>query len=149
MLKIIIHPNKILRNISAEVDISGVKSGKFLELIKEMTETMKEKDGVGLAAPQIGENLRLIIVVLDKVVITMINPQITKKSWAKDTAEEGCLSIPKTYGKVERHKQINCVYFDENGKKQKLKLKNLNARIIQHEVDHLDGVLFIDKLIDD
>ncbi len=145
ILPIITNPNKILRNISKEIDLSEIKSNNFSILMKNMEETMIKKDGIGLAAPQIGKNIRLIVVKINDTSICMINPKITKKSWATEIEEEGCLSIPNTYGKVKRHKQINCIYIDKNNKKQKIKLKKLNARVVQHEIDHLNGILFIDK----
>jgi peptide deformylase len=107
--------------------------------------TMKEKDGVGLAAPQVGQNIRLIAVNTKDGVACMINPKITKKSWAKEWSEEGCLSVPGVYGQVKRHKKINCVYLDKNGAKIKIQAEGLMAVVIQHETDHLDGILFIDK----
>ena len=149
ILQIVTHPNKILRKISEEIDVlkpkNTLKTKEFSDLLTDMTETMIKKDGVGLAAPQIGKNIRVIVVVIDNKIITMINPKITKRSWSKEAREEGCLSVPKTYGKVKRHKQINCTYIDKNGKNKKLKLEKMNARVIQHEIDHLDGILFIDK----
>lgn len=145
ILQIITHPNKILRKVSKEVDIKKLKTKEFSDLIDDMTETMIKKDGIGLAAPQIGKNIRIIIVMTDNKIISMINPKITKKSWSKEENEEGCLSVPRTYGKVKRHKKINCTYIDQNGKNKKLKLERMNARVIQHEIDHLDGILFIDK----
>ncbi len=75
----------------------------------------------------------------------MINPKITKKSWAKELNEEGCLSIPDVYGKVKRNKKINCIYFDKRGQKTKIQAEGLLSLVIQHETDHLDGILFIDK----
>ena len=109
---------------------------------------MLEKDGVGLAAPQTGKNIRLCVVNTKEGPICLINPEITKKSWKKEWAEEGCLSIPSIFGQVRRHKNITCKYIDKDKKIIKLDADGLLARVIQHEIDHLDGVLFIDKAKD-
>lgn len=152
MLKIVLHPNDILRKKSLEIKKEEISKPEFKKLLKEMTETMVVKDGAGLAAPQIGKNIRLIVVNNQDKAIVMINPEITKKSWAKEIEPEGCLSVLNKKGEiyflpVARNKRINCIYLDEIGKKQKIVAKDLLARIIQHEVDHLDGILFIDKAI--
>ncbi len=144
ILKIISDPDPILRQKSTAVDIDDISSTELLELYNDMTVTMLKKDGVGLAAPQIAKNIRLVVIHHKGKTRIMINPVITKKSWAKKTSEEGCLSVPNVFGDVSRHKKINCNYLDINGKKQKLIAENMLARIIQHEIDHLDGVLFID-----
>lgn len=143
MLEIIINPNPILRKKSQNV--TDILSDKIQKLIPEMIETMKIKDGVGLAAPQIGQNIRLLVVVYKDKDLVVINPKIVKKSLLKEWDEEGCLSVPHKYGRVKRHKNIILKYLDENKKEQTLKAKGLLARIMQHEIDHLDGILFIDK----
>ncbi len=152
MIEIIKHPNKILRQVSTEVDLNQISSIEFKKLINEMTETMLKKDGAGLAAPQIGQNIRLIIINKDNKAVTMINPVITKKSWAKEIEPEGCLSVVDKnneiyYLPVARHRKVFCSYFDEKGNKQKIETDRLLARVIQHEIDHLDGILFIDRVI--
>jgi peptide deformylase len=152
MFKIVLHPNEILRKKSLEIEKEEILTAEFKKLLKEMSETMIVKDGAGLAAPQIGKNIRLIVVNNQDKAMVMINPEITKKSWAKEIESEGCLSVVNKKGEiyflpVARNKRINCIYLDESGKKQKIIAKNLLARIIQHEVDHLDGILFIDKAI--
>ncbi len=151
MLEIVLHPNKILRQKSALIELESLKTAEFKALVKEMTETMFSKDGAGLAAPQIGQNIRLIVINKNGQAIAMINPEITKKSWAKEIDEEGCLSVLNKKGvpyhlPVARHKKINCIYFDNKGKKNKIEANGLLARIIQHEIDHLDGILFIDRV---
>ncbi len=147
VLKIIINPNPILRQKSSPVNTKIISSLEYQQLYQDMTTTMLKKDGVGLAAPQIGKNIRLIVINYDKIIYTLINPVITKKSWAKSITEEGCLSVPNVFGNVSRHKKINIIYLDKHGNKQKLLAENMLARIIQHEIDHLDGILFIDKLV--
>jgi len=151
LLEIVKHPNEILRKVSREISLEEIKKPEFIELMKDMEKTMIEKDGAGLAAPQIGENIRLIVLNHEGKNIIMINPQITKKSWAKKTELEGCLSVVDDkgeiyYEKVARHKKVSCLYFDQEGNKKKIEAENLLSRAIQHEIDHLDGILFIDKI---
>ncbi|MFA7702540.1 MAG: peptide deformylase [Patescibacteria group bacterium] len=151
ILPIINHPNPILRKKSRPLTAAEINSPKIQSLISDMEKTMIIKDGAGLAAPQISENIRLLVLRDNEKVIVMINPQITKKSWAKEIDEEGCLSVLDKngniiFGNVERHKRIQCVYLDAKNKKQRISAEHVLARIIQHETDHLDGVLFIDKL---
>lgn len=150
-LEILINPNPVLRKISEEIDLSELATPAMRQLFLDMEETMLKKDGAGLAAPQIGKNIRLIVITHDNQTLFLINPQITKKSWAREIEEEGCLSVLNKQGEiiyapVERYKKINCIYFDRNGQKQKISAEKMLARVIQHEIDHLDGILFIDKL---
>ena len=99
-----------------------------------------------MAGPQIGELKRIFIAVIDGTPQVYINPKITKKSWLKKTMEEGCLSVPGVYGKVKRPASIEVEYLDLSGEKRNIKASKFNARVMQHEMDHLDGVLFIDKI---
>ena len=150
-LKIVLHPNPILRKMSLEIDNEYILSNKMKTFLADIEKTMKEKDGAGLAAPQVGENIRLIVVLHNNKTLFLINPKITKKSWAKKVEEEGCLSVlgkkgEIIYGPVSRHKKINCIYLDKKGNKKALATQDLLARVIQHEIDHLDGILFIDRL---
>jgi len=145
ILPIITNPNPILRKKSEEIEKEKLSNKKLQELCLDMTKTMKEKDGLGLAAPQIGENIRLIVINTQDGPICLLNPRITKKSWSKENGEEGCLSVPSIFGEVRRHKKIDCLYLNTKGKKIKMQANGLLARVIQHEIDHLDGILFIDK----
>ena len=150
-LTIITHPNPILRKKSLEVAADAIKTPTIQELLKDMEETMKKKDGAGLAAPQIAKNIRIIVVNYNDKTFFLINPKITKKSWARETEEEGCLSVLNEkgeiiYAPVERHKKISCIYFDEKGQIKKIAAEKIFARILQHEIDHLDGILFIDRI---
>jgi peptide deformylase len=145
MLKIVINPDPILRQKAQLIPASDIKTQKIQDLIPEMIETMLKSDGVGLAAPQIGESIRLITVNHRKKNIVLVNPEITKKSLLKEWGEEGCLSVPTIYGQVKRYKKITVEYLDAQGQKQTLLAFGMLARIIQHEIDHLDGILFIDK----
>lgn len=148
ILNIITHPNPLLRKKSPEVTKEKICSPEIKELCLNMVKTMLKKEGLGLAAPQIGENIRLAVINTKDGIIMLINPKITRKSLGKEWGEEGCLSLPNIFGQVKRHKEITCEYFDINAKEKKLKAKGLLARVIQHEVDHLDGILFIDKAKD-
>ena len=142
MLKIITIPNPILRQKA--IKIANVLDPKIQKLIPQMTEVMLQ-EGVGLAAPQVGESIRLIVVKYKDGSIAMINPKILLKSITKEWGEEGCLSVPGKYGEVKRSKKLTVRYVDEKGKTKTLVANGMLARIIQHETDHLDGVLFIDK----
>lgn len=154
MLKIITLPNEILRKRSKEIDRELILSDKIKKLIAEMLVIMKTADGVGLAAPQVGESIRLCVInqTADeanlKNDLVLINPVWKKLSIKKDVMEEGCLSVPKTYGKVKRYVKIKVEALDERGETISFTASGLLARVIQHEVDHLDGVLFIDKAKD-
>ena len=116
------------------------------ELAEDMTETMlkSERDAVGLAAPQVGVSIRMFVAQTRNGPGVFINPKILKKS-GRETAEEGCLSLPGIWLKVKRAKEIELEAIDINGKKIKTKAVGLFARILQHEIDHLNGVLIIDK----
>lgn len=150
---IVHHPHPILRQKAEAVNIEKLNESEMKELLADMEATMIEKDGAGLAAPQVGIS-RQIIVIADRKGknIFMINPQITHRSWGKIIGEEGCLSVIDEkgriiYGRVERHKRITCQYYDAQGKKKKIQAEEPLSRVIQHEIDHLEGILFIDRLI--
>lgn len=115
-------------------------------LVEDMFETMIEKDGVGLAAPQIGKSLRLFVVIADDDVRRVfINPQIIKTSTEVGEYDEGCLSIPQVYETIVRPLQVTVQAYNEKGRPFTLEADGLLARIIQHEYDHLDGILYIDR----
>ncbi len=139
--------NPILRKKSVAVAKFDKKMKKFL---REMTATMLAKDGIGLAAPQVGVNERIVILNLKIGVrkwqtAALVNPEILDSSVATECDDEGCLSLPGLVGAVERHSTATVKFLDENGAQRILELDELNARAIQHEVDHLDGILFIDR----
>lgn len=144
-LDIITNPNKNLRTKSIKVNEKKIGSKNFNDLYLDMEKLMLERDGVGLAAPQVGKNIRICVVNTSDGPQCLVNPKITKKSWAKEWGEEGCLSVPNVFGEVKRHKKITCKYTDKNKKIIKLEAKGLLARVLQHEIDHLDGILFIDN----
>jgi peptide deformylase len=113
-------------------------------LIRDMAETMEAANGVGLAAPQVGQSLRLCLAPIGGKITALIDPKITKKSAEKVIDEEGCLSLPHVWLPITRSKEITVTYIDGSGKKQERKLANFEARVVQHEVDHLDGILIVD-----
>jgi len=145
--KICTFPNKILREKAERLSVSEINEVATQKLLVDMAKTMLEKDGVGLAAPQVGISKRIITVAYRDKVLVLINPVLAKKSWLKEIGEEGCLSVPGVYGLVKRHRKLTINAYNEKGDKITFEAKGLLARIIQHEIDHLDGVLFIDKLI--
>jgi peptide deformylase len=144
------HP--MLRERARPVDKSEFRDPLFQKLIDDMVDTMHEYHGVGLAAPQIHEGLRLFVAVLDddpdskNEAIAIINPEIIPNASDKREGWEGCLSIPDIRGIVPRFTDITVVALDRTGKKIELKLKDFPARVVQHETDHLDGVLFFDRM---
>jgi len=153
MLQIITDPNEILRKRSKELNRDLILAEEIQNLIKEMIPIMYEGEGIGLAAPQIGKNVRLLIIGKEateekKRDLILINPSWQKTNRKKEWDTEGCLSVPKTFGKVRRYKNIYVTALNEKGKKLEFETQDLLARVIQHEVDHLDGILFIDKAKD-
>lgn len=143
VLKIIQEGDPVLRK-KAET-VKDCKSPEIQKLIQDMIATMKEAKGLGLAAPQVGVSLRVFITDVEGNVSVFINPEI--KDFSKELVpfEEGCLSVQKIWGPVIRPKKLNIKAFDENSKLVKIRAKGLLARVIQHESDHLNGILFIDK----
>ncbi len=119
--------------------------------VKDMLQTMYSADGIGLAAPQVGIHKQLIVIDCDpqnpdNPPLVLINPKITKSSSQVCDAEEGCLSIPGVYLPVTRPEEIEVTYKNENGKPCKIKASGLLSRAIQHEMDHLNGVMFVDRV---
>ena len=142
---ILIHPDKKLRVKSKSILVKEIKSKEMSAFLVDMEETMLEKDGIGLAAPQIGVHKRVVVVNTKDGVVALINPKISKKSWRKESEEEGCLSLPGVFGFVKRSAKITFNARGYDGEKINFEAKGLFARVIQHEVDHLDGILFIDR----
>nr|WP_300005794.1 peptide deformylase [Tissierella sp.] len=134
----------VLRKISKPID----RVTERIEiLLDDMVETMVEANGIGLAAPQVGVLRRAIVVDVGEGVMKMINPEILEKDGAVVDVE-GCLSIPNKSGTVERPENIKVKYTDENNEEQIIQASELLARAICHEIDHLNGVLYTDKVID-
>ena len=150
------HP--VLRTRARAIDVGEIKSSRIQQLIDDMFETMGEYQGVGLAAPQVHESVRLFVAGFapspeddeddeERVpLMALINPEITVAG--PETVEdwEGCLSIPDIRGKVPRARAIVVRAFDRKGKRFELRASGFTARVIQHETDHLDGVLFFDRM---
>ena len=137
--------DEILKKKAREVDTIDEK---IKILVDDMVETMHKYDGLGLAAPQVGVLKRIVVIDLydDKGVIVLINPVI-KKQKGVQVVEEGCLSFPNKFAKVERPEQITIEALNINGEKIKLTGKGLLAQAIAHEIDHLNGEVFIDKIL--
>lgn len=114
-------------------------------LLPEMLAAMRKADGIGLAAPQIGKNLRICVIEIDNVIRSFINPKITSASQEKILFEEGCLSLPGEFFAIERSDKVTVRYIDEHGQEKKLRARGLLAICLQHELDHLDGVLICDR----
>ena len=134
----------VLRTETKEVE---EVTDKTRELLDNMQETMYDANGVGLAAPQIGISKAITVIDVGNELLELINPEIIEKSDKTYVDEEGCLSIPGQTGKVERAYKITVKALDRTGKEFELEAEGLSARAIQHELDHLSGVLFIDKTI--
>ena len=145
---ILTEPNKLLRQISKRVEKVGEEERR---LMNDMLETMYAANGIGLAAIQIGIPKRIIIMDISKDAnnkkpMYFINPVIQQRAASKSTYEEGCLSVPDQYAEIERASKCEIEYLDYNGEKKLLKAEGLLATCIQHEMDHLEGILFIDYL---
>jgi peptide deformylase len=152
--------NPVLREKATEINVSEIKSEKIQKLIASMIETIHAQEGVGLAAPQMGKSVRLIIIENGKgtsrrkreadffPLTILINPSITASSNKLDVDWEGCLSIDKgdLLGLVPRQTTVTVVALNEKGKKISIKAKGFQARVLQHEIDHLDGILFFDRM---
>ena len=145
---IITEPNKLLRQISKPVDSVGREEKRLMD---DMLQTMYAANGIGLAAIQVGVPKRIIVMDISKEENKkepryFVNPIIKNKDSIKATYEEGCLSVPNQFAEIDRPKECDVEYLDFDGKKNFLKAKGLLATCIQHEMDHLEGVLFIDYL---
>lgn len=170
--KPVVHePNKVLRAPAAEVPRAEIQSAPIQRLIADMKETLAASpDGVGLAAPQVGTGLRIFLVSEEALFIdeknmgrelapevaaerpkknwkqfVFINPALLKHSRRKNTMTEGCLSVPGTFGAVTRAEKVALAWYDEAGRKHSRGFTKFFARVIQHELDHLQGILIVDK----
>lgn len=156
--KIVTISNKRLRARSEEV---RQISPELREFIKDLIDTLHSKPGLGIAAPQIGKNIRVVViesrgvtdeegnVVYENIpLMVLINPEIIKYSKDKVEMEEGCFSVPNIFGPVIRPKKVKVIATNLDNKKVQINAAGLLARIIQHEIDHLNGVLFIDRVTD-
>jgi peptide deformylase len=143
LLEVVKLGNPILTTKAIKVTDPG--SDRLRNIAADMIETMLFKEGIGIAAPQIGVSERLIIVNAKDGPYSLINPSIVSHSFRKVTEEEGCLSIPGVFGLVTRFKKVRVTALDLDGHKQLVDGEGLLARVLQHEIDHIDGKLFVDK----
>ena len=146
--KILTEPNKLLRQVSKSVDFVGKEEQK---LMTDMVDTMYDANGIGLAAIQIGVPKRIIVLDIskdqkNKNPMFFVNPVIKNKHEDKTSYEEGCLSVPGQFAEIQRPSSCEVEYLDYNGEKKILKADGLLSTCIQHEMDHLEGILFIDYL---
>ena len=135
------HP--VLKQIAEPVEFVNKK---IRQLLDDMAETMYKTDGVGLAAPQVNVSKRIIVLDDGNGLIEVINPEIVKKEGSQ-VGLEGCLSVPELFGDVERYDKIEVHGINRNNKKIKIKAEGFLGRIFQHEIDHLNGILFVEKLV--
>lgn len=143
ILPVIKYPAKILRQKAKKIKDSSDPG--IQKLIKDMVETLRKAQGLGLAAPQVRKSIRLCVVEFENKLYVLINPKVINFSKNKATMEEGCLSFPKKFFSVARPEKVKVMYLDEKGKRSKIKADGILSRIIQHEIDHLNGVLIIDR----
>lgn len=143
-LKIHTKEDPILRKKNSK--IKNPTDPKIQSLIASMLETMRANNGLGLAAPQVGKNLRICVIEENGDTLILINPQITAKSKNRVLMEEGCLSFPGEFFHILRPEEVKVRYLDEKGINKKLKSDGLLGRALQHEIDHLDGILITDRL---
>jgi len=152
ILKIAHMGHPVLRHHARSLDKTTVASPGVQQLIDDMIDTMQEYRGVGLAAPQVHEELRLFVALLTEdsdettEATVLINPEIQPRSATSEVGWEGCLSIPDIRGRVSRYTEILVRALDRSGQEVELILKDFPARVAQHETDHLDGVLFFDRM---
>jgi len=151
LLEVTLEPNPILHKKGRDLTVTELGTPEIKKLIKNMVETMYVKDGVGIAAPQVAQSLQLCVIAkkfspLNKNEdLILVNPIWKKTSILKAWDVEGCLSIPEIYGEVKRYTKIKVQALNQFGEKIEFETTDFPARIVQHEVDHLNGVLFIEK----
>lgn len=132
--------DKILKEVAAPIE---KVDRKIKQLLDDMAETMYAADGVGLAAPQVGVSLQLVVIDVGEGIIELINPKIIAYE-GSEVGTEGCLSVPGMYGEVERYAAVTVEALNRSGKKFRINGSGLLARALQHETDHLKGILFIE-----
>jgi len=155
ILKIARMGHPVLRARAQKVDPSDIKTTAFQKLVDDMIETMEEYHGIGLAAPQVHESVRLVLVGVEEErggepaalrVIPVVNPEITPVGSEVVEDWEGCLSVPDLRGRVPRAVEVRLRGLDRKGGRLDLGLRDFPARVAQHEVDHLDGILFVHRM---
>jgi len=145
ILPLLTLPNPKLRERSKEVNLDELKEPEFQAWLDDLIKTMREADGVGIAAPQVGRQVRVFVAMDQASMHVVVNPVAVGKSWRTAEGEEGCLSVPGKYGIVRRHRGFKISCYDRQGRKVMLSGKDFFARVLQHELDHLDGVLYVDR----
>ena len=144
-LPLVTLPNAQLRRRSEEVNPADIDKPEFQAWLDDLVHTMYKADGIGIAASQVGRNIRVFVAVDKDAPHIVINPVLVKKSWRMEDGEEGCLSVPGKYGVVRRYGAFKVRGLDRRGEKIVLDARGFFARVLQHELDHCDGVLFIDR----
>ena len=149
LLEIVLYPDPVLKKVASPVE---EVTEDIKQLLEDMAETMYDAPGIGLAAPQIGKSIRAMVVDVgideetgERTLYKLVNPEIVDSS-GKASGEEGCLSIPDIREVVDRSEKVTVEALDENGQPVRVEADGLLSICLQHEIDHLDGVLFIDKL---
>lgn len=150
ILNVITEPNPLLHQVSKNLTADEINSPTTKEFIGNLIDTMYAKDGVGIASVQVGNPIQLCVIARDftpdkTADLILINPNFVKASVLREWAEEGCLSVPNIYGSVRRYKKIKVSALNIKGNKIEFIARDFFARIIQHEIDHLNGILFIEK----
>ncbi len=148
ILAIITNGHATLRKVATPIEPAFLHRKKTKQLIADMIETMRDANGIGLAAPQINRSIRLVVIALKDGALVLGNPAITRRSLRQTREEEGCLSVPGVFGNVRRHQKLTVKFLDRDGVPQTLTASGLFARVVQHEVDHLNGRLYIDRTRD-
>ncbi len=143
------HP--VLRSHARSLDPTDIRSGSVQKLIDDMFDTLAEYQGIGLAAPQVHESLRLFVAGTDREdeplpKMVFINPELTPLTETMEEDWEGCLSIPDVRGRVARVQEVRVCALDREGKTVDMTAHGLPARVVQHEIDHLNGILFLDRM---
>jgi peptide deformylase len=142
-MEVLHHPNPVLKSHAADVDPSG--DGSLRDLVRAMAETMYEENGIGLAAPQVGVDKRVIVFDVDDNLAALCNPVITELGEEVVVEEEGCLSVPGIMVPVERARRVVCSGQTIEGREIMIEAEDLLARVLQHEIDHLDGIIILDR----
>jgi len=149
VLKIVKYPNPILRQ---KLPFVQNFNSELKNIVRDMFETMYANNGVGLAANQVGINLAIVVVDISRVrernlaPLVLINPEIINYSKQKEIDEEGCLSFPGYYERIPRSRSVEVSFYDINGNRKKIEAEGFLARVVQHEIDHINGVTFIKRL---
>ena len=145
ILPIVTIPAALLRQQTKPLTKQELARKETQQLIDDMLETMPASHGIGLAAPQVNHSVRLTVIATDRKPLVVVNARIMQTAKDMENDEEGCLSIPGVYGTIPRHARIRVTFLDRKGKKITLRAQGLLARVFQHEIDHLDGILFVDR----